>query len=218
MENSVKRFAPFTHLDNVLITFLREYFRYHPTFSWSEEPEKRKIEIIEAFSVDDNEGDFFPRLVLKRGNFVLDKSPSFTTYAQNRERLMNFTQEKDKNFAAGSVYALTIMAKEILTARFLAEEILTTIAMYSDKIDESFKVHIQPHYEVMTEQLTSTGLKKDFSSIMLNFAADFVYTVSTNVYPRYDTLKGVDILTATDKIIEKNNKLKIEELKFNTSI
>lgn len=218
MENSVKKFAPFTHLDNVLISFLREYFRYHPNYSWSEKAEERKIDILEAFSVEDNQSDTFPRLILRRGNFVLDKSPAYTTYAQTRGTLMEFTQEKDKNFAAGSVYTLTIVAKEILTARFLAEEILTTIAMYSDKINETFQVHLQPHYEVTSEQLNATGLKKDYSSIMLTFAADYAYKIETSIYPRYDTLKGIDVMAATDKIVEKNNKLKIEELKFNASI
>lgn len=217
-ELKVENFAPLTHMDGVLLSFLRAYFQYHPEYSWDEDDAKTKIKISDAFVEVGNESDFTPRIIIRRGNFSLTNPLVVGNYSQSGKSLMSWTQERERNYVAGAVYQISIITKLPLESLNLAEEISSTILMYTERLAEYYNVHIEQHIEVSPENIKTSGTDIEEAISNLTVLASYKYMVSTNIVPRYEKLKGIDIVSETDRFVEKNNKLQYQKLKFNTQV
>jgi hypothetical protein len=156
-ELKVENFAPLTHMDGVLLSFLRAYFQYHPVYQWNEEDAKTKIKISDAFVEVGNESDFTPRIIIRRGNFSLTNPLVVGNYSQSGKSLMSWTQERERNYVAGAVYQISIITKLPLESLNLAEEISSTILMYTERLAEYYNVHIEQHIEVSPENIKTSG-------------------------------------------------------------
>lgn len=218
MEKSFKNFAPLVHLDNVLLSFLKAYFKYHPKYTWSENDAETKIKIIEQYSEEGNENAGDIRIVIRRGNFSMTSATLGANDPEAGRPLLEWTQKRQKMYVAGSVYNLIVSTRIPRETLDLAEEISATLLMYKERISEEFKVDIKEHIEASTEELAATGRQKDSSSMTLTLTADYRYNMVVDIIPRYEKLKGVDLVSEIDKNIEKQNKIKFETLSFNTKV
>ena len=90
--------------------------------------------------------------------------------------------------------------------------------MYTERLAEYYNVHIEQHIEVSPENIKASGTDIEEAISNLTVLASYKYMVSTNIVPRYEKLKGIDIVSETDRFVEKNNKLQYQKLKFNTQV
>lgn len=217
-KQNVQFLAPFMHLDNVLLEFLRLYFLNHPVYQWDEDDTKSKIIIVKNFNKLGNDKDFFPRIILKRGSASLTMPALLSNYAGGGD-LLNFTQTRTKIYKAGSPYNIDILCRVPGEAQNLAEELMVQILLYRDRMAERFKVNIEEHIEVSPEIIFSNETP-DFaaSKITMTLLAAYTYEVKFNILPRYDILEGVDIENKLNEAIEKRNEIDFSTIKFNTQV
>lgn len=217
-KQNIQFLAPFTHLDNVLLEFIRMYFVYHPTYTWDEDDTLTKIKINKNFNKLGNDVNFYPRIVLKRGSSSLTMPTMLSNYAGGGT-LMEFTQARTKFYRAGSPYFIDIYCRVPGEAQNLAEELMVQMLLYRDRMAERFFVNIEEHMEVSPEMIDSGGTP-DFavSKISMTLLASYTYQVKYNVVPKYEVMKGLDVETNLEKAVEKRNEIDFKNLKFNTII
>jgi len=217
-KQNVQFLAPFTHLDNVLLEFIRMYFLYHPVYTWNEDDTKTVIKIVKNFNKLGNDANFYPRIVLKRGSSSLTMPTMLSNYAGGGT-LMKFTQMRTKFYRAGSPYFIDIYCRVPGEAQNLAEELMVQILLFKDRLAERFFVNIEEHMEV-TPEIIESGGTPDFvySRVTLTLLASYTYQVKYNIVPRYEVMKGLDIESNLEKAVERRNEIDFKNLKFNTII
>ena len=213
-----KSFAPFIHIDNVLISFLREYFKFHPKYPWSEKEEDSKIRIDEAYSDSEEERGSSAEIIIRRGNFDSTAITMGGNAPERGKKLIDWSQERQKLYNAGALYQVIVTTKFPRETLDIAEEIQSTLLMYTEQIADAFAVKISEHISSNTDQLLATGKTKEFSTVMMSVAASYQYKIGARVLPRYEKLKGIDLLGQVDKTVKKETKLKFETLQFNKKI
>lgn len=217
-KQSVQFLAPFLHLDNVIIEFIRKYFMYHPEYEWNDDDTKTKIKIVKNFNKLGNDSSFFPRIVVRRGGATLS-NPTATSNYGGRGTIAEFSQQRRKIYKAGAPYFLQIYTKAPGEAQNLAEELMIQFLLYKDRIIEKFNVSIEEHIETTPEEIT-TDQTPDYTSskITITLLASFTYEVDFNIEPRYGKLQGVDMIADLDKVVDRRNEIEFETLTFTSKV
>lgn len=217
-EYGVKYFAPFLHLDSVILEFIRGYFSCHPTYTWDEDETKSGIKITKSFYKVGNDFKTFPRIVVRRGGCSLT-NPTQASNFQGRKPLVNFSQERSKFYRAGAPYFIDFITREPGQAQAMAEELMTQLLMYRDRISEKFMVNIEEHMETSQEQVqTNEASNTSFSIITLTLIANYTYITSYKILPMYETLKGVDLTVKLEQQLLKRNQVEYKPIEIKTNI
>lgn len=219
---NIKNFAPFIYLDNVLLIFLREYFKYHPKYPWNEEDSLSKINIVKKYTKIGSEFGL-PRVVIKRNGFDLTHpfqvSNQMTTNDDGSPRtLMQFTQERKKLYIAGAPYTLEILALTEPETEALAEEICIALLTYRENINVRFQIKVEDHLQVSPTVVNTSGPRIDNCFCTITLLASYQYSINYSLQPKYPILKGIDLLQDVEKKVEVSNKLDFEKLKFNSKV
>jgi len=218
MEQSVNNFFPMIHMDNVLLSFLKSYFKFHPKYGWDENDSETKLKIIDQYSEEGNENTGDSRIIIRRGNFSMTSATLGANRPEQNTLLKDWSQKRQKMYVAGAIYSLGISSRIPEDTLDLAEEVITTLLMYKERITEQYGIDIKEHIEASTIELSATGRQKDFSVVNLTLATEYRYHMSIDILPRYEVLKTIDVFQEVNKTLEIENKLKFESLKFKTQV
>lgn len=219
---NAKDFAPFIHLDNVLLFFIREYFKYHPKYPWNEDDSISKIGIVKKYTKIGNEFAL-PRVVIKRNGFDLTHpfqvSNQMSTNEDGSPRtLMQFTQNRKKLYIAGAPYTIEVIALTESETEAIAEEICIALLTYRENINVRFQIKIEDHLQVSPTVVNVSGTKVDNCFCTITTLASYQYSINYTLQPKYPILKGLDLLQNVEKNVEVHGKLDFEKLKFNSQI
>lgn len=214
-KQNISFLAPFLHLDNVLLEFIKIYFFYHPIYKWSEDDKETKIKIVKAFDKLGQDKDFYPKILLRRNSASLTMPTMFSNYAGGGS-LMDFTQKRTKFYRAGSSYYIEIYSRVQGEAQNLAEEIVVNLLLYKDRLAEKFFVNIEEHVEISKEMISTENTSDiKISSISILLLASYTYQVSYDILPRYEKLKNIEVEETLKKAIERKNEIDFKNIKYN---
>jgi len=121
-----------TNVRRVLLDFLKSTFAADSTYTWTQNPANRKIDIVNEFDiVGKRKIEVYPKVVLTRGdiglrNIGLNRAGDIDTLFQPDTKYI-------QDLASGTV-VLNILSKQAIEAEILGEKIMYDILAYRDEI------------------------------------------------------------------------------------
>ena len=211
--NDAPALTPFTYMNDIMVSLLRIYFKSHPTYSWNPDEAKTQISIKEMLDQFGNEAYSIPTIIVRRGAASFTNVFNFTNETGGK-KLIDFSQNREKNYRAGQVFSVDVFTKTIQETEDIAEEIMALFMFYRDTLINSFQFHVEGHVQKTEPEKLGDARDTDAIRTTLTFVTSYNYTVDYDVLPKYPKAESVDITKEVQSEIEANGKIKVKHIKF----